>query len=89
MAWRSCNCGAFILLRAHHCHDPVFTSVLVQYTKNFPALDINANAVVAIAPVGTGPAGDAVNPAGIVADVQRHFCARTRGYATYSRLTQP
>jgi hypothetical protein len=87
MAWRSCNCGAFVLLRAHHCHDPVFTIILVQYSKNVPAFDITAN--VATVPVGTEPAGVAVSPAGIFACVQRQFGARRHGSATPSRLTPP
>jgi YVTN family beta-propeller protein len=67
----------------------VFTSVLVQYNKNVPAFDITTNDVVATVPMGTGPAGVAVNLAGIVANVQRQFCARARGYAKPSRLTLP
>jgi YVTN family beta-propeller protein len=89
MTWRTCNCGTFVLLQAHHSHDPVFTSVLVQNGKNVQAFDITTNVVVATVPVGTRPAGVAVSPAGIFASVQRQFGARTRGYATPSRLTPP
>jgi YVTN family beta-propeller protein len=89
MAWRSCKCGAFVLLRAHHSHDPAFTSVLVLHSKNVPAFDTATNAVFAIVPVGTGPDGVKVNRAGIFAHVQRQFCPRTRGSATPSRLTLP
>ena len=86
MAWRSCHCGAFVLLQAHHCHDPDFTSVLVQFSKRIPAFDITTNAVVAIVPVGTSPAGDAVSPAGTPPVCNG---SSARGYATLSRLTLP